>query len=338
MMLSPRRITPATVPDGPPILVVTVDTEEEFDWSAPFSREATGVTHMREVGALAQLCQQYGVIPCYLVDYAIVSQEEGWRPLAELVAHGLCEIGAHLHPWINPPFVEQVSNRNSYPGNLPASVERSKLVELVHMITGRFGQLPVTYRAGRYGVGPSTARTLEELGFQIDTSIVPRTSFRADEGPNFSKMDASPYHWHGGGRRLLELPLTVGWVGHLHHAGPVLQPLVNSVPGQRMKLGGMLVRTGLYERIRLSPEGATFDELVRLTKALLKRQHRVFNFSFHSPSLAAGHTPYVRDASELTRFLDTIRRYFEYFMGELNGVALTPSALRAQILSAESKP
>jgi hypothetical protein len=36
-------------PDAQPRLFVVVDTEEEFDWSAAFSRANTGVTAIREM-------------------------------------------------------------------------------------------------------------------------------------------------------------------------------------------------------------------------------------------------------------------------------------------------
>ena len=39
-----------------PTLMVVVDTEEEFDWSAPFSRQATGVTAMRHIDRAQRLC------------------------------------------------------------------------------------------------------------------------------------------------------------------------------------------------------------------------------------------------------------------------------------------
>jgi hypothetical protein len=35
-------------------------------------------------------------------------------------------------------------------------------------------------------------------------------------------------------------------------------------------------------------------------------------FSFHSPSLQPGHTPYVRDEAELDAFYDWWRGVFEY--------------------------
>ena len=81
----------------------------------------------------------------------MASQDEGRGPLKELLEAGQCEIGAQLHPWVNPPFVEVISNRNSYPGNLPMVVEYDKLLALTDMLEEAFGSRPRIYRAGRYG-------------------------------------------------------------------------------------------------------------------------------------------------------------------------------------------
>jgi hypothetical protein len=66
----------------------------------------------------------------------------------------------------------------------------------------------------------------------------------------------------------------------------------------------------------------------RLTRALLHDGVRVFVFSFHSPSVMPGGTPYVRSQSDLDRFLDKCRRYFDFFMKELNGVTMTPLEIK----------
>jgi hypothetical protein len=39
----------------PPRLFIIVDTEEEFDWSAPFARENVSVTAIQEVGRLQKV-------------------------------------------------------------------------------------------------------------------------------------------------------------------------------------------------------------------------------------------------------------------------------------------
>jgi len=50
--IEPGFFTSVPEPSGPPRLFVVVDTEEEFDWSAPFSRDSVGVSAIQEVGRL----------------------------------------------------------------------------------------------------------------------------------------------------------------------------------------------------------------------------------------------------------------------------------------------
>src|SRR5262245_50286164 len=101
-----------------PRLVVAVDTEEEFDWSKGFSRDNIAVHSMRHIGVIQKIFDEYGITPVYLVDYPIVAQADGYQPLQEIHRAGRCLLGAHLHPWVNPPFAESVNGRNSFPGNL----------------------------------------------------------------------------------------------------------------------------------------------------------------------------------------------------------------------------
>jgi hypothetical protein len=247
-----------------------------------------------------------------------------------------CEIGAHLHPWVNPPFDETVSRRNSYPGNLPAALEREKLRVLTETIAANFGRRPTLYRAGRYGVGAATGGILEELGYLVDSSIVPRTDFSGDEGPDFTEFNRRPF-WFGAASRILELPLTAAWCGELRHRGRQMEPLRNSVFGRRIHLSGVFARLGLFERIRLTPEGIDLAALKRLTKTLLQAGTRCFGLSYHSPSLVPGHTPYVRDGGELAEFLRRIEAYCDFFFGDCGGTASTPGELRELLLQAERR-
>lgn len=310
-----------------PLLVVTVDTEEEFDWSRPLARANRGVSHAGAIPAAHRIFDRHGVRPTYLVDYAIASQDAGAGPLRELARDGRCEIGTHLHPWVNPPDDEAVTPANSYPGNLPAGLERAKLERLTDLIAERFDARPIAYRAGRYGFGPNTAETLHALGYRIDTSVVPHTDFRADGGPDFAGFPDQPY-WLDGERRLLEIPLSVGWCGALRAGGKDLFDALRRPPADRLRLGGLFARLRLIERIRLSPEGMSLHDLVRLTDTLLAAGHKVFNLSFHSPSLAPGHTPYVRTQDDHDRFLATLDAYFDHFLGARGGQAGTLSDVR----------
>ena len=76
---------------------------------------------------------------------------------------------------------------------------------------------------------------------------------------------------------------------------------------------------GLVERITLTPEGISFDEQRRLTRALPRRGHRVFCFTYHSSSLAPGNTPYVRSEADLQVLLRRIDQYLDFFTREIGG-------------------
>lgn len=329
-MLDPAAGQSARIDTDRPLLQVVVDTEEEFDWSRPHARANVATSAMRAQARAHAVLDRYRLRPTYVIDYPVADREDGYRPLLELFQSGRCEIGTHLHPWVNPPHAETVNNRNSYPGNLAPEVEREKLRVLTERIGERFGRRPTIYKAGRYGVGPATAAALEELGYEIDMSVLARTDLSRDEGPDFVACDTAPY-WFGRGRRLLEIPMTVGFVGSAFRSAPRLyRRLMNAPPAiRRLRLPGIAARLGLFERITLTPEGIGHDDHRRLTRALLARGYRVFTFSYHSPSLAPGHTPYVRDAAELETFLGRFERYFEFFFGELGGRAVTATEIRA---------
>ncbi len=326
---APDRKELVRLPRGErPTLLVVVDTEEEFDWFAPFDRTRTSVAHMREIGAFQKICDEHRVRPLYAVDHPIATQAESAGPLREILASGRCEIGAHLHPWVSPPFEEEVNARNSYPGNLPRELERTKLAGLARTIEEHLGVRPRAYKAGRYGFGPNTAATLAELGFEVDLSLLPAFDLSADGGPDHSRVSPEP-RWIGPG--LLSLPATAAFVGFARGAAPGLHRIASVPPLAWVGATGILARLGALERLMLSPEGFLPEHHRRLTRALLDRGIRVFSFTLHSPSIRPGCTPYVRTGRDRDRLLDACRRYFDFFLGELGGVSMTPLELKRQL-------
>ena len=57
------------------------------------------------------------------------------------LAAGRAEIGIQLHPWVNPPFEEEVTPRNSFAGNLPRALEHAKFRNLREAIERNFEEL-----------------------------------------------------------------------------------------------------------------------------------------------------------------------------------------------------
>jgi hypothetical protein len=325
---------PAWPVSARPTLFVVIDTEEEFDWGAPFARDRRSVSHLRHVGAVQRLMRTYGITPIYVIDYPVATDPAGYEPLGELHDAGEATIGAHLHPWVTPPFDEPLDARHSYACNLDPKLEAAKLRITRDAIAERFGAAPKVYKAGRYGFDARTAALVEQLGFDVDTSINPAMDFSADGGPSFEAFDARPF-WFGMSRRLLELPCTTALIGAAgrmrrvsRHAMRLAQAAV------RVKVPAILSRLRILDRVMLSPEGFALAEMRRLTKALLARGVRTFTLSFHSPSIEPGHTPYVRTRADLSAFLKTLDDYFAFFFGALNGATVPiggfVSALRAE--------
>ena len=327
MMFPDRR--PLRVPASwPPTLLVVIDTEEEFDWNAPFDPGSTGVSNIAEQTLAQGIFDRHGIRPTYVIDHPVAASAAARAVLGGFAAEGRCTIGAHLHPWVNPPHEQPMGGRFSFPGNLPPALEHAKLVALTDAIEAGFGQRPTIYQAGRYGLGPATMASLEALGYRIDCSVVPHTDFSAEGGPDFSALPDQPF---AVSEQLTELPLSVSFAGVLAGAGPRLFPLLAAPPARRLRLGGIASRAGLLERLRLSPEGHTLPEMIRQTRAAMAQGQRLFMLTYHSSSLLPGAAPYVRDRAGLQAFLAVLAGYCDHFMGRLGGVSATLADTAARL-------
>lgn len=284
--------------------LLVVDTEEEFDWDAPFSRASTKVTALAGMARGQAYFEQAYVRPLYVTDYPVVTDQAAREMMAGWVMAGKADIGAHLHPWVNPPHEEVVSEANSYAGSLPEELERAKLTLLRDTITEAFGRQPLAYRAGRYGIGPNSGRILADLGFRVDTSVRSRYSYHRRHGPDFMRMPLHPWRTGPNGS-LVELPLSTAYIGKLRGLGDALFPAAEA---HRVAMGA-LSRLGLLKRVPLTPEGVGADDACSAIDALLSDGQALLLFSFHSPTLEPGNTPYVRNAVDLAAFFawwDTI--------------------------------
>lgn len=282
-----------------PAFLVTVDVEEEFDWSQPLSRENTAVNSVVRLRKFQEFCRGSGVKPCYLVDYPVANSSIAKDILAAAFREGTADVGLQLHPWVTPPHHEEVSAANSFACNLPPELQRDKLATLTRTVRGRFGVDARIYRAGRYGIGPDTPAMLAAEGIAIDSSVRAYHDYSKEGGPDFSRSGPHPV-WLEGRPGVVEIPLTTVFAGRLRRHGPVLYPWL----GRHAATRGAAARLGLLNRIPLSPEGVDAEEAKAGIDIALAEQVPILNFAFHSPSLVPGNTPYVRDNADLDAFYD----------------------------------
>jgi hypothetical protein len=317
----------------PLTILVVVDTEEEFDWSGRFSPSNVSVKNILEQPVAQNVFDQYGVSPTYVIDYPVADNPEAVSVLKTFYEAGRCQIGAHLHPWVTPPQDDYLEIRYSYPGNLPEFLERQKIKALTEKIADAFGRSPIVYKAGRYGIGPATSRILQEFGYQVDASMVPYTNFSSDGGPDFSQVSNQLRRF---GPSLVEMPLSVDFAGICAALGPKLYPLLASKAGQSLHLPGIAARLGLLERLRLTPEGHTSDDMIRQLQAGIKSGRRLFMLTYHSSSLLPGATPYVGSESDRQRFIRTIDTFLHAFFRKFGGTANTVDGVSRQFCPAVS--
>ena len=296
-------------PNGKPAarVILTVDTEEEFDWDAPFTRDAHGLEHIAALPRFQTFCEEIGAHPVYLVDWPIANDPRAIDILGNAVRRGAADIGIQLHPWVNPPFDEDVSVRNSFAGNLPAELEAAKFNALKDQIEIAFGAKPLIYRAGRYGLGADTAELLKANGIMIDTSVRPLFDYSDQHGPDYSDHPITPY-WADKDRTLLELPVTTVYWGVLRQMGKHIHRAQRHLP----TFFAGFSKLKLLERIALTPEGVTAEEAIRGIDIALDENLPVVILSLHSPTLAPGFTPYAKTAQDVETVYDWLRQVYAY--------------------------
>jgi hypothetical protein len=324
-------MTGAAPPDRPPELLIVVDTEEEFDWTKPLDRNSTGTRSIMAQERAQSVYDRLGVVPTYVIDYPVATDPAAAEYFRDLQESGRAEVGAHLHAWVTPPHVEEVNAFNSYQCNLPLELKRSKLEVLTEAVARNIGRRPTIFKAGRHGFGQRTAALLADFGYRIDCSVLPYHDLGADGGPDFSRFSDQPYWLEGG---VLEVPVTSGFIGAAPRLGELLPGFFDNRLSAGLRLPGLLGRTGLLTRSRLTPEGVSAAEQCRLLDILVRRGRRTFTLVYHSPSLEPGNTPYVRDQAQLARFLGAIEQVLTHFQEALGGRFTTMTALHAR-MSAE---
>ncbi len=298
-------------------LIVTIDTEED-DWGA-FRPTDWTLRNIEGIPDLQRLFDSYGVMPTYLVTYSVATGERTRTLLSEIVATGRCEIGAHCHPWHTPPLEETPGDRNSMLCNLPPDLQRRKLQVLHETIQERFGFPARSFRSGRWGYGPHVARALHALGYSVDSSVTPYVDWTSEHGPDFSRIQPRPFRFSpndaltpSADGPMLEVPATIGFAQTDFPRSNALYRWARERSGGLVPWLSIVGRLRMANRIWLSPEVSTADEMVHLARVMLQGGHSILNMVFHSTTLTAGLTPFTRTKEDVRAFLGRIERFLEF--------------------------
>ncbi len=294
--------------------LVTIDTEEEREWGSAYKDHTHyTVENIKWLAPLQEVFNKHGVKATYLIDYPVAIDKQATSILKDFATRFQAEIGTHLHPWVNPPYKEEAGVRNSFTHNLPVELQFEKMKLLTEVIAEATGERPLTYRAGRYGFDATTIPVLEELGYTVDTSVVPFRRGKKSFEPSFGYLpDIEPYRLdyrdvrRAGQARLLEVPLTVGFnkkVPRLLEANYLDLPNVG--------IRRVLSKVFDVDIFWLRPSYAGLKAMLQLSDTMIARGHTFLNMMFHSNELMPGGSKYCRTEEDVQRYLQRLDRYFE---------------------------
>ena len=297
------------------LVIVSLDTEED-NWRP--ARTAVTVENIAAVRPLAKFFERLGVRPSYFTTYQVALDRRAVDTLREACADGRGEVGAHLHPWNTPPLAKPLAPRTTMLNNLPAELQRAKLVRLTAALTEAFGAGPRAFRAGRYGFGREAVAPLLDGGYQVDSSVSPFVNLEAEDGgPNFVGAPITPYLLAPGSDvreaapdgTLLEIPLSHGFSRGPFRFWDRACRMLEGRPQRRLHLPGIASRLGIVRRLSLSPEYVPTADMLTLSRRLLEHGVPYLQVSFHPPTLVPGLSPFTRTAADVARLYASIEEY-----------------------------
>lgn len=302
--------------------IITVDTEEDDQWSKDGQK---GTENVNFIPRFQSLAENYGFPPTYLVTYGMARDERLREILEPRHDDGLLEVGAHLHPWDNPPDVQLTPDDQKHhplPHELQEDMFRDKMTHLTDAIREGFGKRPVSYRAGRWGFSAANARILTELDYIVDSSVTPNVSWAHQTGipggvggMNYLHAPVTPYFLHPsdvighGTSGLLEVPITILFTNPIMKKYSTLRRLFRD--RRERILGRALDRFGFGPTwFRPYPE-YTSAQLIRVYETAKALDLPALVMMFHSSELMPGGSPYNPDNRSVDSFFQKIEIIFK---------------------------
>jgi len=300
----------SSAPDDKPRFLITIDTEGDDQW-----RNTSGAPTKNSlfIPRFQELCEDFHLKPTYLTNYEMACCPDFQRLGRRILNHNSGEIGMHLHAWNSPPFRSGALHDGRHGTFLTQCSEqamREKIAYMTALLEDTFGVKPRSHRAGRWAFDERYARLLEENGYEVDCSVTPGVSWRAEArihgvlAPDYTRFRSDPY-WldlsniaEEGHSRLLEVPVTIfrnrswAWVGP--------------------SIARRALSRFLPESIWLRPNGRNLRHMLRILQRCLDEGRVHAQFMLHSSELMPGGSPVFDTKEQILRLYKHLRVLFKH--------------------------
>ena len=302
-------------------LVISVDVEEEGLFTGHYSRRPPGVRNVSALNRLEFIPREFGFPLTLLLSYQVAINAEA-RPVIQQWQHRhQAEIGAHLHHWNTPPFGHETEPEPLASRELPQSLLKAKLENLVTTIAQNFDSAPRSFRMGRFDWWPFILELLPEAGLRFDSSMVPLLHYvgRVDQ----YRTPVDPFRVMVGQppQPLLEVPLTMvpvipGLARLAYRLAKTLAPL----RGEKL-----LASFRFYGAAGIQPVWFPLPSMCLATRLHRRRGGRVLNMFLHSSELHPGATPHYQTEAAVRRLTEKIRTFLNWLVktGPVEGVTMS---------------
>ena len=309
------------------LLALTIDVEEEGLFEGEYPKRDVTAKNVARLEILDGIFQEFGIRPTLLVSHQAACAGDNRELLVRLRDRWRGEIGAHLHHWNTPPIEPPGRPQPVSSELLPRELLTAKLDTLLDTIRS-MGVNPVSFRMGRFNLGPNMLSVLDSSPITTDSSIAPMRKDPA--GPDHLSAPTDPYFpdVHNvravGRSRIVEVPITVV---------PVVKPLrtlmerLDNRPAVPQRALGWLSK-----HLASMPAQPMLTGLRRLKAAAAlhrRRGGRVLTVYFHSSELLPGGCPRHQTESDVSEFLEKLRRYISWLRKEVISESVTLSEVGA---------
>jgi hypothetical protein len=300
--------------------ILTIDTEADNQWD--HGRVLT-LDNIRFLPRFQDLCNKYLIKPTYLVTSEVCEDSFAKELFRDYLYRDIAEVGAHLHPWTTPPYLNKDGFRfndhyHAFSSELPPDLLTNKIIYLTDQVGTSFGKRPTSFRAGRYGFSETVARSLASNGYLVDSSVTPFTSWSAFQGlpggtggPDFLDKKPFPFYYGSDDRILVEIPVTVL---------PTKFPLKKDNFFSKLYLKNkdknffLKVLRELFFRhqplwLRPSP-WMTLEMLEEIVAEAEKQQLPYLVMMFHSSELMPGSSIWRSDTESIDKLYELLERFF----------------------------
>ena len=200
--------------------IITIDTEADNQWS---NTGASTTKNAEYLPRFQELAEKFEFKPVWLTTYEMAKDDFFVSYMKDRQESGLCEIGAHLHAWSNPPeySLNRINDQKDYLIEYPEAVMGEKLRALTACLANSFGIKPVSHRSGRWATDAAYFKLLDQNGYHVDCSVTPMVDWSSlpgstgMPGSDYSAFPRKPYLLTD---NLLEIPMTIAKLRYFDNA------------------------------------------------------------------------------------------------------------------------